>query len=233
MILLAADTSTSYYSVAVCNDAHVVAEVNVDANRRHAEELIEAADWALRRAGVELEQVDVLAISRGPGSFTGLRVGVSAWKGLAAGADLPLVGVSTLDAMSRLVSRSDGVICPLLDARMREIYGAVYRFEGGIRSKTGEDRVCAVEAFVEGLSEPVVFYGEGAMAYRDRIEAAMPEAEILSDAFSYPRASAVAQEALAALAAGASSRPEDVRPDYLRKSQAETEREARRQETTA
>lgn len=224
MIILSADTSTAYYSVGLSDDEHVLAEVTVEGGRKHSERLLETVDWLLRECGLELGDVEMLAISHGPGSFTGLRVGVSAWKGLALGADLPLVGVSTLDAMARLFPAPEGVLCPLLDAKMHEVYGALYRFENGQRLKVKTDSVGPVEEMLEGLPGPVMCLGEGAEEYRDRIEQVLPEAAFAPEGYNFPRASAVACEAMHALSKGASCDAAQLRPVYLRKSQAEQAR---------
>ncbi len=224
MLILSCDTSTAYYSVALSGDEHVLAEVSVEAGRKHSERLLETVDWLLRESSCDLSHVNVLAIAHGPGSFTGLRIGVAAWKGLALGAKLPLVGVSTLDAMSRLPEARDGWVCPILDARMQEVYGAVYRFEDGIRTKVKPDSVCAIDELLDGLTGKVMFLGEGVELYRHRIEEALPEAVFASGVCTYPRASTVGIEALHLLEEGASSDPASVRPVYLRKSQAEEAR---------
>jgi len=155
MLILSSDTSTAYYSVALTRDRHVLAEVSVEGGRKHSERLLETVDWLLRETGRELSDVDMLAVAHGPGSFTGLRVGVAAWKGLALGAGLPLVGVSTLDAMSRMPEMHDGWACPMLDAKMQEVYGAVYRFEDGTRTSVKPASACPVERLLDGLSGKV------------------------------------------------------------------------------
>ena len=224
MLILSSDTSTAYYSVALSDDRHVLAEVCVEGGRKHSERLLETVDWLLHETGCELNNIDMWAIAHGPGSFTGLRVGVAAWKGLALGAGLPLVGVSTLDAMSRMPELHDGWACPILDAKMQEVYGAVYRFEDGTRTSVKPDTVCPVEELLDGLSGKVTFFGEGAEVYRQRIQDLLPEAVFTSGACDYPRASTVGFEALHLLEEGASSDPGSVRPVYLRKSQAEEAR---------
>lgn len=224
MIILSADTSTAYYSVGLSDDEHVLGEVTVEGGRKHSERLLETVDWLLRECGFELGDVEMLAVSHGPGSFTGLRIGVSAWKGLALGADLPLVGVSTLDAMARLSPALEGVLCPLLDAKMQEVYGALYRFENGQRLKLNTESVGPVEDILAGLSGPVMCLGEGAEEYRDRIAQVLPEAAFAPEGCNFPRASAVACEAMYALAEGASCDAAQLRPVYLRKSQAEQAR---------
>jgi len=200
----------------------------VECRRLHSERLLATVEWVLREAGVELEAVDALGVSIGPGSFTGLRIGAATWKGLAFGLRKPLMGVPTLDAMTRVLPLESGLVCPLLDARMKEVFGAVYRFEAGRREKVAAERACPIEALLElpvfsaaqGNTGPL-FLGDGARLYRERILAALPSAWFAPGPSSVPRASAVAGEAFARFEAGESSDPALVTPVYLRQSQAE------------
>jgi len=227
MNILAADACTSVLTIAVWSDGRVLAETIVDCGRTHTERLMETADWVLRESALRLTDVDALAAAAGPGSFTGLRVGLAAWKGLALGAGLPLVAVPTFDAMARLVPLEDGLLCPLLDARMKEVFGAAYRFEDGRRHRLMPDRVCPVEAILADLGGPALFLGDGAVMYRYRIRAAAPGARFVEGHLGVPRASAVAAEAAALLEAGAPTDPGAAMPVYLRKSQAEESRARR------
>ncbi len=225
MKILAADTSTSINTVALSEDHRVLAETVVDCGRAHAERLLATVKWVLAEAGVVLKEVDMLAISAGPGSFTGLRVGVATWKGLALAADLPLVGVSTLDALARAYPLHEGTLCPLIDAKMGEVFGAIYRFENGVRHKSQADRVGPVESIFEEASGVIHCLGDGARRYRERILKLNPSATFPSGALATPRASAVAEEAIELIAGGCATDPAAVAPVYLRKSQAEVARE--------
>jgi tRNA threonylcarbamoyladenosine biosynthesis protein TsaB len=224
MRILAADTSTSINTVAVCDDERILAETIVDCGRGHSERLINTVDWVLAEAGLGLDDLDALAVSIGPGSFTGVRVGVATWKGLALGKRLPLVPVPTLDAMTRLSAFPNGLVCPLLDARMKEVYGAIYRFGAGEREKLTEDRVCPIDALLDEIEDkglqPLVL-GNGASLYRDRIRERLPHATFAPGICAVPRASAVAMEALDLIAHGVCTVAADVSPVYLRQSQAE------------
>ncbi len=228
MIVLAADTSTSFNTVALCRGESLLAETVVDAGRKHSERLLETTEWVLAETGMTLEDVELLAVSIGPGSFTGLRIGAATWKGLALAAERPLAAVPTLDAMTRLGAFHDGLVCPLLDAKMGEVFGALYRFEGGRRTTLAPDSAGAVEKLLESAEElaestgsGITFLGDGAVLYRERILARIPDAVFAPPAFSAPRASAVALEALDRVREGASTVAADVSPRYLRKSQAE------------
>ena len=221
MKTLGVDTSTPVNTVALCESGRVVAESSVDCGRAHAERLIATVDWVLAEAGVGLNGIDLLAVSVGPGSFTGLRIGVAAWKGLALAGDLPLVGVPTLDAMTRVGAFHDMAVCPLLDAKMGEVFGAVYRFTGFEREKQTGDRVLPIGKMLDLAPDDTVFFGDGADLYRDAILAARPNATILGGGFRSPRASAVCYEAEELLARGCATSAAAVAPEYLRMSQPE------------
>lgn len=221
MKTLGVDTSTPVNTVALCDRGRVLVETHVDCGRAHAERLMATLDWVLAEAGVTLDAIDTLAVSTGPGSFTGLRIGVAAWKGLALAHDLPLVGVPTLDAMTRVGAFHDTAVCPMLDAKMGEVFAAVYRFAGTDRSKVTEDRVLPVEEVLSLAPQDAFYFGDGAELYRDAIQASRPNATILEGGFRSPRASAVCLEAEAMLAGGCNVSPAAVNPVYLRMSQPE------------
>ena len=223
-LILAADTGTAVNTVALCRDGQILAEATAASPRLHSERLLATVDWVLAEAQVDIHAVDVLAISIGPGSFTGLRIGASAWKGLAFAADKPLVAVPTLDALSRLATPFEGTVVAAIDARMQEVYGAVYRHAGGAREKLREDAVLPIAGLLVGLSGPVYCMGDGFTAYRDAAIAALPSAIFAPLHLNAPRASAVAAEAVAMLEAGAPSDASLVSPVYLRASQAEMNR---------
>jgi len=232
MKILAVDTSTSICTVAVCDSGRLLAETVVDCGRTHSERLVKTVEWTLGQAGLAMTDLDALAVSIGPGSFTGLRVSVAAWKGLAAGARLPLVGVPTLDAMTRVAPFDDGVVCPMLDARMGEVFAAAYRFDAGSRTKLTDDMVCSVDCFLdvwskEGIPhEKIRFLGDGASLYRESILSRLTHATIPEPGSPHagPRASAVALEAQALVETGTPTDPALVAPVYLRKPKADKPR---------
>jgi len=233
--MLAADTSTRNCTVAVCRfDAsgacEIAAQTNVDQKRLHAERLMDCVQTTLDLCEMSLNDITCLAISIGPGSFTGLRVGAAAWKGLAFALRLPLVAVPTLDAMSLLNVLADGILVPMLDARMDEVFGAVFRFKNGHREKLTPDRVCTVEVLITEnclTEKPLIAIGDGALRYQERIRAIAPRASI-ADAFcGIPRADAVAREGYSLLCGGITTDAALVAPRYLRASQAEQAREQR------
>lgn len=167
MFILASDTSTKKAHVAILDDETVLAEVSLNTGRNHGETILPAVHELLSMAGREIGEIDLFALTVGPGSFTGIRVGVSTCKGLALALEKPVVNVSTLDALAMNVSNFSGTICPMLDARGEEIYAALYRAQeqGVIPEKIGEDRAIAPAEFLEGLKGQCVFLGDGAVRY--------------------------------------------------------------------
>jgi len=227
MVVLAAETSTSINTVALCEGDRLLAEVVVESGRGHSERLLDTIAWLLAEGGITFSQVDLLATAIGPGSFTGLRIGAATMKGLAFSRQLPLAGVSTLRALARLSAPRDETVHALLDARMKEVFWAAFRWEGASLVRETDDRVCPVDAVIDGARGPAYLIGDGALLYRDTIAAALPEARFACAEQHHPRAASVAQEALALAASGADLDPGLIAPVYLRASQAEVNRDAR------
>lgn len=180
-LILNIDTATGVCSVALAREGRVVAMKENDEGLNHSTLLGVYVDEVLRQAGVTMAGVDAVAVSAGPGSYTGLRIGVSLAKGLCYGAGKPLIAVGTLESMADAVAdrvREDALYCPMIDARRMEVYAAVYDREG--REVTGVRPVVLDEsAFVDELSRgPVYFFGDGSGKVRGVL--AHPNARFLS-----------------------------------------------------
>lgn len=180
-LILNIDTATGVCSVALAREGRVVAMKENDEGLNHSTLLGVYVDEVLRQAGVTMAGVDAVAVSAGPGSYTGLRIGVSLAKGLCYGAGKPLIAVGTLESMADAVAdrvREDALYCPMIDARRMEVYAAVYDREG--REVTGVRPVVLDEsAFVDELSRgPVYFFGDGSGKARGVL--AHPNARFLS-----------------------------------------------------
>ncbi|MGD9281552.1 MAG: tRNA (adenosine(37)-N6)-threonylcarbamoyltransferase complex dimerization subunit type 1 TsaB, partial [Desulfobacterales bacterium] len=172
MKILALDTATQSCSVAVTNDGFLSAELSIVKSQTHSKHLMELIHSVLEIAGFHPGDLDGLAVTIGPGSFTGLRIGISTVKGLAYALARPVVGISTLEALAWQCGQTSYLICPLIDARKGEVYGATYGFnEGRLIQKTGP-RAMVPEAVVEDIKSPCVFIGTGARLYRQDIVAA-------------------------------------------------------------
>lgn len=246
MLILAADTSSNAGSLALAEAAdeaplRVVVERSwslaggAHAGRRvgapnHSDRIVPEIEETLRAAGVAWEQVEGLACAVGPGSFTGLRVALSALKGIALARSLPLAGVSTLEALAWNVPFCARRIVTMMDARKNEVYAGVFESESGAVRRVREDVVTAPEPFLESLEAdgtPLVFLGDARPAYGALVESTLgPFASWLDGSAALPRAGNVARLAWPLLRAGRTPQtdPASVTPIYLRAPEAEWKR---------
>lgn len=221
-ILLTLQTAVPAGSLAVTAGRRLLAEINLDGAGTPTEWLLPTIEDLLRKAGLDMARVDAVAAVRGPGSFTGLRVGLATAKGLAMAAGCPLLGVSSLKCLAMQVPYAALPVCAMIDARKKEVYAAVYRWEAGQPRQMGDERVIAPEALIEELSGEVLFVGGGASVYRTLIVRRMADRAHFAPALlNYPRAGAAAALALGEWESGNHLTPEELVPVYLRLSEAE------------
>lgn len=224
--LLAIETSTMLGGIAVIEDDTLIAESRMNIKATHSGRIMTEIDMALRGAGLTLDAIDVFGIAAGPGSFTGLRVGLSTLKGLSYAARKKVVSVSTLEAFAWNIPFSLHLVCPLLDARRKEVYAAVFEWYGdGFRKIIGE-RTLNIDSLLRAVSEDsgksVVFLGEGALLYRDRIEAALGEKAFFgAPQDMVPSPANVAHLCMKRARDGLFDDPAQLVPSYMRKSEAE------------
>lgn len=221
MNLLAVDTSTRSCSIAVaCGGRPPVAQFE-PFPRTHSAHLMQMIARALGRVGLTPAKLDGLAVTVGPGSFTGLRIGISTVKGLAFARGLPCVGVSSLAALAAACPVSPQPICALMDARKGQVYAAVFQRVGDRLERIGEERAASPDEVLTGLERAALFVGDGARLHAERIRARWGEEAYVADpALDHPNAAVVARLALAGWPelAGPGAR---LRPHYLRRSDAE------------
>lgn len=193
MNTLAIDTSTDSASIALLDDENVVAEFYFNTERRHEETLLDAINTLLIYGDVKPSEIDLFAVTVGPGSFTGLRVGLSTVKGLAFAAEKPIAGVSTLSALAFNVSTCKNAVCPMLDAKGGQIYAAIYRIEkGGIPEMIGDERVTTPEKLLNEIDDYTTFLGNGATLYAGMIREILSEKSVfVPQSCNYIRAGAV------------------------------------------
>ena len=222
MKILAVDTATNSCSVAATDDGKLVAELTLNKDETHSKHLMELIHSVLENAGFSVADLDGLAVTVGPGSFTGLRIGISTIKGLAHALGKPVVGVSTLKALARQCGQTPHLICPLLDARKGEVYAATYRFnEGQLIQKTGA-RAIIPEAVVADIKSPCLFIGTGAQLYRKRIVAAAGNlAHFVAEDQNAIKASSVSLLSMPRFEDNDTDEIGDLVPHYIRKSDAE------------
>jgi len=227
MRILAVETATPQGSIALADDSGVLVEIQSPEGMAHARWLMPAIEQLFRETGLSLEEIDGLAVSAGPGSFTGLRIGLSTAKGLALAAGKPVVAVPTLDALARPVPSRRRLLCPILDARKKEVYAAFFHPDGkGGLTRQTDDLALPPDRLAERIAEPVLFAGNGIDPYRQVLEAVLGRRALFaSKRFHFPRARAVAELGLIRLAGGRADALESLEPRYVRLSEAEMKRQ--------
>jgi tRNA threonylcarbamoyladenosine biosynthesis protein TsaB len=218
MRLLAIETSTLAGGVALLDGDRLVGEYLLDVRVTHSERLMAALDRVLHDAGVTLDEIDALAVAVGPGSFTGLRIGLGTAKGLAFGRDLPVAAVPTLDAMAAGVPFAALPVCPVIDARKGEVYVSRYRWDGAAMRREWDYLAMSPAELTERLDEPVILVGDAASSIVSPLARLAPVARRL------PSAACVGQVGLERLARGERTDAAALVPLYLRPSQAELRR---------
>jgi tRNA threonylcarbamoyladenosine biosynthesis protein TsaB len=175
MKILALDTATPSCSVAIVDDGSLLAELTRGNSKTHSRHLIDLIHTVCGIADLKAGDVDGFAVTIGPGSFTGLRIGISTIKGLAFCLGKPVVGVSSLDALAWQCAQSAYLICPLLDARKKEVYACRYRLNNNELIKDGAENVASPAEAVRGIREPSIFVGNAVPLYRENISAELGE----------------------------------------------------------
>lgn len=216
MKILGVDTSTPIGSVGLIDGENFVGEHSLNIVQTHSSRLIPTIDQILKWANLTVHELDACAVGIGPGSFTGVRIGVGAAKALCYAIRKPIVGVSTLAAVADNLRYTNTLICPVLDARRNEIYGAV--FHGGERLERKSDDLCVpIEAFLERVSGPAVFVGDGLKRYASAILKRFGENAILaSAAFNVPRGSNIARLGYERILNGRTDDYFSLTPNYVR-----------------
>ena len=222
-LLLSIESATRVMSVAVLAGEALLAEISTHDERVHSERLLPAIDQLLRIAGLSVGEIEAFAISIGPGSFTGLRIGLATLKGLALGSDRPSVAVPTLGALTLAAAGAAGPVAALLDARRDEVYAACLAGPGEIGKPLVPDAVLTAEELAAALPPScIVVVGEGAekvaSAAADR---AAHRIALLPAALGRTRAFHTGLLGARLLAAGAGQRSEDLVPRYVRRAEAE------------
>jgi len=231
MIILAMDTSGPVAGVAVMKDGAVVYEAAAVNKMTHSVNMMPMVEEALTRSGLSVEDVELYAAVTGPGSFTGVRIGVSAIKGMAHGAGKNCIGVDALEALASGLCMTDGIICPIQDARAGQVYGAAFR--GGMPpERLVPDMAEKLTVYLEKVlavakpEEKLYFLGDGVATYRQVIEAQLGERAVFAPAHcSYLRPASVAM--LAELRKEEAIDYLTLAPVYLRAPQAERARAAK------
>lgn len=234
MRILAFETSAKAASVALLNDGVLLAEYYQNSGQTHSRTVMKMAEDLLCNCDLTVEQVDAVAVAAGPGSFTGVRIGVAAAKGFAWGRQLPCCGVSTLEAMAWSSGLADGVVVPAMDARRSQVYTAIFRMEQGVPQRLMEDSTISMEELckkLQAVEGRKILVGDGAQLCYNTIGKQLPDLCLMPEHLRHQRASGVALAAQRRLEQGIACDGASMTPSYLRLSQAERERLERLQST--
>lgn len=232
MKILAFDSSGLVASVAIVQDDNLIAEYTTNYKKTHSQTLLPMLDEVVRMTETDKKSFDLLAVAAGPGSFTGLRIGSATVKGLALAWDIPVVAVPTLEALAYNAWGSRRIICPIMDARRRQVYTGLYRFDKDDKMEVLMDQVpMDIDELIEVLGdrgEEVLFVGDGIDVYADTIRQKMTVPFSFVPAhMNKQRAGSVAVAAKKRYEEGIYTSGDDFAPEYLRQSQAERERAER------
>ena len=230
MLLLSFETSAKAASVALSDGGKLLGEAYQNTGLTHSQTLMVMAEDLLKQCGCTPKDVTAVAVAAGPGSFTGVRIGVAAAKGFAWGKQLPCYGVSTLEAMALSLGVWDGIVCSVMDARRNQVYNGIFRASCGTCTRVREDRAVSIAELGEDLQNfdgPVFLVGDGsALCYNTLLEK-VPGLVLPPEHRMHQRAAGVALAAERMIAAGETGDAAALTPNYLRLSQAERERLAR------
>ncbi len=218
LTILALDASGRTCSAAITKGWTIAGEQVMSGARNHSELLLLMIDELADHTGISLSDVDIIAVTKGPGSFTGVRTGISTAQGLAFSLDKDLVGVSTLEVLACQAQVDSGYVCPVIDARKKQIYTCLYNFSGGlILNKERDDAVISPEVWLGDLPSQISFIGDGSKLYCDEIKAVTgKDFRILPDSLGVIRASAVAFSAFRSYLKNKRNDLESIVAEYVR-----------------
>lgn len=230
MIILSIDSSATAASAALTEDSKLVGEFFTNTDFTHSRTLAPMIENLLSVSGKTTSDVDLIAVSNGPGSFTGVRIGVSVAKGIAFADDLPCMAISTLESMAYNLILTDCIVCAVMDARRNQVYNAMFRIRFGEVERLCEDRAISLADLKAEISEKyngqrVILVGDGSTITMREVMDLTMSVEMAPESIRFQRASSVAAAAQAHLAAGEKPlKSAELLPSYLRLSQAERER---------
>lgn len=230
MKILSVDTTGSAASAALSEDDSLLCEYTLNHKKTHSRMILPMIDKLLSDTETDISQIDLFAVSSGPGSFTGLRIGVATMKGFAYALKKPLIAVNTLEVLAEALPYADAVVVPVIDARNKNVYAAAYNTCGGVLETVFEPMACAIDELLalcaEQEEKSFLFTGDGAVIHREFILNTLESRAAFAPLHALlPRAAALASRAFALYDPARDYLVRDAVPVYLKKSQAERELE--------
>ena len=227
MLTLAFETSAKAGSVALLEGRTLLGESYQNTGLTHSQTIMPMAQSLIAACGYTPQQIEAVAVAAGPGSFTGIRIGVAAAKGFAWGAQIPCYGVSTLEAMALNLGVYEGLVVGVMDARRSQVYTATFRAEKGTLTRLSEDRAISLQQLGEELATsnlPVYLVGDGSTLTYNTLKDTVPQLILPAEHKMHQRAAGVGLAAAAMIETGLPGNGAELTPNYLRLSQAERER---------
>lgn len=228
MRVLSLDSATASATCAVLEENSLLGEITFNYKKQHSVILMPMIDLLLHNLELTINDIDGFVVSKGPGSFTGLRIGTATIKGLSQGTGKPFIGVSSLDALAYNMAYTDGIICPILDALRGNVYTRIYSFQKDILTPLSDSMAESMSGLLQALKKyraPVCFIGDGIPVFKDRILEDLPSARFAPASLNVVKASSLAELGIKLMKNGAANDIYSFSPEYLRKSQAEREYE--------
>lgn len=225
MKILAIDTSGQNCSVAIIDEEKVICDFNLSIGTTHSESLLPMIDEVCKTSKIDLSEVDVLACGIGPGSFTGLRIGIATIKGFALAQNKNVIGVPTLDALAYNIANFDGLICSVLDARNNNVYAGIYKYENDkviLQDDYITENLDTLIDILKVKNEKVMFVGDGSVSFKEKLKEALNEKALFAPLhLNNQLSSSVAKAALDRALVNDFDNADTLNPMYLKKSQAE------------
>ncbi len=231
MKLLAIDCSAKSASCAIIEEEKIIASSFINVNLTHSQTLMPIVSDLLRNSRTDIDEIGAFAVSAGPGSFTGVRIGISAIKGMALAKNIPCIAVSTLYAIAQNFRDRDALVCAVMDARCNQVYGALFRVKNGKIKRLCEDKAIKIEEFAKEIlksrvTRPIIIAGDGAKLFYSAVES-KKNTVLADEQLRYQNGIGVAISGMESYNKGEFTTPEKLLPIYLRLPQAERELKAK------
>ncbi len=233
MYILALESTGPHASVAIIDENGAVKELNNDGTLNHLENLIPMVDSLLKSEGIGIDEIEKVAVSVGPGSFTGIRIGVTTARSLCQNLGIPGIPVPTLESFAYAVPGFDGIICPMIDARRNQIYGGAFKWNEGIVEDIIPAGPYMIDEFLEkleGRTEKVMFFADGVKKFGEKIFGTELDAKLAPEDIRLQHASYVAKMAMDMKEEVSF---DELHPEYMRQAEAERKREEKLKNGTA
>ncbi|APC38811.1 tRNA (adenosine(37)-N6)-threonylcarbamoyltransferase complex dimerization subunit type 1 TsaB [Clostridium estertheticum] len=228
MKILSLDSATQSATCAILDDNKVLGEITFNYKKQHSQILMPIIDELFKNTQMSIDDIDAFVASKGPGSFTGLRIGMATIKGLSQGTNKPFVTVSTLDSLAYNLAYTDGIICPILDALRDNVYTALYTFEDKKLNRISDYINISIDELITMLKDKdctISFVGDGTLKFKEKLITNLPNVSFAPDHLNLAKATSLGELGLKLLSNGTFDDIYASVPIYLRKPQAEREYE--------